>query len=288
MNVEISKLLILAGIFLVIGCSEETIDPGPGNVGPPLPISVDCKVDEIEFRNGDDEITSVREFNYNVNKKNRLESVTIVEGFDDVPITLGFQFKYLDDESVVPKSMDEVFGADVVTNTTFKFDSDGNISEYIRMMLTAPFNGLPESHLFYYEDSELANDSINARIVTFDIERLTIDWIDVLPALFTTGGKRINRVEEITFRGDLIRFCDLSYGENGYLDEIVCRTADGVLSEVWNFTYENGRLLSAFKQLPNFRAITTYDYDSKGKPTSVVSTTDGRFNWKAGYFYFCN
>ena len=116
---------------------------------------------------------------------------------------------------------------------------------------------------------------------------MTRSWNAGRPAVFTTVGPGISRFEEITFRGDLLSFCDFSYNEQGHLEGIVCRRVDGILIEVWDFTYQNNRMVSAFEQLPNFRAITSYEYDPEGKPKSVISSTDGRFNWSADYFYIC-
>ncbi len=283
-----AKIFIFSMLMAVLawGCSGDDPEPPPGSGGPPPVNNKECKIHEMEFRNEDDEITGIRNFIYNVNQNNRIESISIVEGLDLVPITLRFEFRYNNDETI-PASIDEIFGADILTSTEFKFDQQGNLAEFIRFELAPPFTGLPESHLFFYEESELANDSINARIVIFDIDRITRNWIDVLPAVFTTGGQRISRFEKITFRGDLLSFCDFSYNQQGYLEGIVCRRVDGILIEVWDFTYQNNRLVSAFEQLPNFRAITTYEYDPEGKPKSVVSSTDGRFNWTADYFYIC-
>ncbi len=284
---EVKKIIFLAVMAILAGgCSGDHPELPPVNGGPPLANIKECKVLEMEFRNADDEITGIRNFNYNVNQNNRIESISIVEGINLTPISLRFEFRYLENK-IIPARIDEIFGADILTSTEFKFDSKGNLSEFIRFGLAPPFNGPPESHIFFYEESELANDSINARIITFDIDRLTRNWIDVLPAIFTTGGQRISRFEIITFRGDLLNFCDFSYNEQGHLEGIVCRSSDGILSEVWDFTYQNNRLVSAFEQLPNFRAIADYEYDSDGKPKSLISSTDGRFNWTADYFYVC-
>lgn len=284
---EAEKFIFLAVMaILACGCSGDDPELPPVNGGHPSANIKECKVQEMEFRNENDEITGIRNFNYNVNQNNRIESISIVEGLNLVPISLRFEFRYNNDETI-PASIDEIFGANILTSTEFKFDLQGNLSEFIRFGLAPPFTGPPESHVFFYEESEEANDSINARIITFDIERMTRNWIDVLPAIFTTGGQRITRFEIITFRGDLLNFCDFSYNQQGHLEGIVCRRVDGILSEVWDFTYKNNRLVSAFEQLPNFRAITDYEYDDKGKPVSVVSTTDGRFNWSADYFYVC-
>lgn len=283
-----TKIFIYPMLMAILtwGCSGDDPETPPGNGGPPPVNSKICKVQEMEFRNNQDEITGIRNFNYNVNQNNRIESISIVERLDLDPISLRFEFRYTGNE-IIPASIDEIFGPDILTTTEFKFDLKGNLSEFIRFELAPPYTGLPESHIFFYEASEKANDSINARIITFDIDRLTRNWIDVLPAIFTTGGQRITRFEVINFRGDLLNFCDISYNEQGNLEGIVCRRIDGILSEVWDFTYQNNRLVSAFEQLPNFRAITDYEYDDNGKPSSVVSTTDGRFNWTANYFYIC-
>ncbi len=284
---EAEKFIFLAVMaILACGCSGDDPELPPVNGGHPSANIKECKVQEMEFRNENDEITGIRNFNYNVNQNNRIESISIVEGLNLVPISLRFEFRYNNDETI-PASIDEIFGANILTSTEFKFDLQGNLSEFIRFGLAPPFTGPPESHVFFYEESEEANDSINARIITFDIDRMTRNWIDVLPAIFTTGGQRITRFEIITFRGDLLNFCDFSYNQQGHLEGIVCRRVDGILSEVWDFTYQNDQLVEAFEQLPNFRAITTYEYDDKGKPIRVVSTTDGRFNWSADYFYVC-
>lgn len=279
--------LILVGLILSTGCSSE--DPelviGPGVPAPPS--SIICKVQEMEFRNEADEITSIREFNYNINRNNRLESISIVEELDLVPMALRFQFYYNEEESIIPTSVEEVLGGDIHTSIDFRFSADGNLSEFIQYQeSSSPVP--PVSHVFFYEPSTLANDSINTRIIVFDIERLTRNWIDIFPAIFTSGGQRITRFERVNFRGDLLEFCDFSYNDQGFLEKIECRTVFGILSEVWDFFYEQDRLDFAFQQLPNFRAITDYEYNNKGKPESVVSTTDGFFNWKARYFYLCN
>lgn len=272
---------------MLMACSDdEPMSPiNPGTI--PSLKNVTCKVNEIEFRNEDDVIIGIREFEFDVNRANRLQSVSIVEGLDRVPITLRFQFLYRDgDQSIVPSSINEVFGGDILTSIDFKFNAEGNLTEFIQYQVLTP-SIPPESHLFFYEASEVASDSINTRIIIFDIDRLTRDWIDVFPAIFTTGQQRIHRFDRISFRGDLLEFCEFSYNELGFLEEIVCRYVEGSLSEVWNFTYEDHRLISAYKQQPNFRAITSYNYDAEGKPQFVVSTTDGRFNWKGAYYYVC-
>ena len=282
------RLLYLSLIWLAGLCSCSEDDPEPqvptgniitGNL-------VTCKVEEIEFRDRDDQIIGIREFDYSANRGNRLESISIIEDNGVDLLNLRFQLRYREDDSQVPTSMDEIFGGDIVSKIDFRFDVDGNLTEFTRFQVSNP-NAPPESYVFYYEPSTLANDSINSRIITFDIDRLTQEWIDVLPAIFTTGGQRITRLDKISFRGDLFEFCVFSYDEQGFLEEIVCRTFDALLTEVWNFTYENDRLISAYEQLPNFRAITVYEYDQQGKPVSVESTTDGRFNWKGRYFYQC-
>ena len=283
---KVSKL-ILVGLILTTGCASE--DPEPAiKPGVPIPKSANiCKIQEMEFRNNDDEITSVREFNYNINRQNRLESISIVEELDLAPQASRFQFYYNEEESIIPTSVDEILGGDIRTSIDFRFSANGNVSEFIQHQVSSS-SVPPESHVFFYEPSPLANDSINTRIIVFDIERLTRNWIDIIPAIFTSGGQRITRFEKVNFRGDVLEFCDFSYNDQGSLEEIVCRTSDGLLSEVWDFSYQQDRLTSAFQQLPNFRAITDYEYDDQGKPTSVVSTTDGFFNWKARYFYLCN
>ncbi|MGI9542930.1 MAG: hypothetical protein ACR2MX_06690 [Cyclobacteriaceae bacterium] len=283
---KLSKL-ILVGLIWTTGCSNEDPDLGIGPIGPAPKSSNICKVQEMEFRNGTDQITSIREFNYNINRKNRLESLTIVEGLDQVPLAFRFEFHYNEEESIIPSSIDEVFGGDIQTSIEFRFSDDGNLSEFIQYQVSTP-SVAPESHVFFYEPSALANDSINTRIIVFDIERLTRNWIDIFPAIFTAGGQRITRFEKVNFRGDLLEFCDFSYDDLGFLEKIECRTSFGILSEVWDFSYQQDRLTSAFQQLPNFRAMTDYEYDNKGKPLSVVSTTDGFFNWDARYFYLCN
>jgi len=287
-GMEEAKVFIFLILMAILAgaCSDHSPELPPVIGVPPPGSSKICKVQEMEFRNENDEITGIRNFNYNVNQNNRIESISIVEGLNLVPISLRFEFRYHENK-IIPARIDEIFGADILTSTEFKFDPQGNLSEFIRFGLAPPFTGPPESHVFFYEESEEANDSINARIITFDIDRMTRNWIDVLPAIFTTGGQRITRFEIITFRGDLLNFCDFSYNDQGHLEGIICRSVDGILSEVWDFTYKNNRLVSAFEQLPNFRAITDYEYDDNGKPLSVVSTTDGRFNWSADYFYIC-
>jgi len=288
MKGRLALKLLLIPVLLVMSCTEESPVPPVNNGGGVPNKSTICKVNEMEFRDRDDIITGIRDFQYNINQSNRLESITIVEGLDLAPVTLRFQFLYNDDNQItLPTQMNEVLGGDVVTNTIFRYDADGNLAELIHNQLEEPFTDPPEFLVFFYEDSELANDSINARIIVFDIDRLTRHWIDVLPAIFTQGGRRITRFENQTFRGDIRYYCDFSYDSQGFLSEIVCRSADFVLTEVWDFTYENGRLSSAFHQEPNFRAIATYDYDALGKPISVVSTTGGFINWKASYFYLC-
>lgn len=273
-------------VFLVFGCSDSDPEPvPPPGVMPPTGI-ITCKVDEIEFRNDDDIITGVREFNYNVNKQNRLESVSIIEGIGDEPLNLRFEFHYGDEFSEVPNSITEIFGGDVISSIDFSFDSNGNLTEFIQnpvLESSIP----PQSHLFFYEPSELANDSINTRIIIFDIENLTREWIDVLPALFTTGGQRITRFDRVTFRGDLLEFCEFSYNEEGFLEVVVCRNADFILTEVWNFSYDKRRLISAFRQLPNSRTFTDYGYDSQGKPVTANSNTNGIFFTRGAYFYLC-
>ena len=288
MKYKWASKLIFAGLMVTIGCASEDPTPTivPGGPAPPQSPTI-CRVLEMEFRNEADEITSVREFNYNINRNNRLESISIVEGLDMDPLASRFQFHYNEEGSIIPNSMDEIFGGDRQKSIDFSFSDDGNLSEFIQYQVSSP-SAPPESHLFFYEASLLASDSINTRIIVFDIERLTSNWIDIFPATFTTGGQRITRFEKITFRGDLLEFCDFSYDDQGFLEIIVCRTSDGILSEVWDFSYQQDRLTSAFQQLPNFRAITDYEYDNKGMPVSVVSTTDGFFNWKAAYFYLCN
>lgn len=275
-------------MVLAIGCSKENPVPAVINGPAPLAKSTICKVEEIEFRDRDDQITGIRDFKYNVNLNNRLESITIVEGLDLVPLTLRFEFHYNNGEQeVVPTRMDEIFGGDVVTNTVFKYDQDGNLIELAYNQLAEPFTGPPEFQVFFYEESELANDSINARIIIFDIDRLTRDWIDVLPAIFTHGGRRITRFQRLTFRDEVLSFCDFSYDSKGFLSAIVCRTGDGILRDVWDFTYQDDRLISAFRQQPNFRHVTSYEYDQDSKPTSVVSTSGERVNWKAAFYYVC-
>lgn len=283
---RVSKF-IFAALIMTTGCASEDPQPATGPGGPPPPSSSICKVQEMEFRNGADEITSIREFNYNINLMNRLESISIVEGLDLVPLAFRFHFYYDDDESQIPASVDEVLGGEIRTSIDFKFSADSNLSEFIQYQVSSP-SVPPESHIFFYEPSELANDSINTRIIVFDIDRLTRNWIDIFPAIFTSGGQRITRFEKISFRGDLLEFCDFTYNDQGFLEQILCRTDFGILSEVWDFSYQEDRLTSAFQQLPNFRAITDYTYDDDGKPASVVSTTDGFFNWKGLYFYLCN
>lgn len=287
MNKNWCLLLLFSQLILVSSCEKEEPELGTNPGGLPTAGNAGCKVQEIEFRNDADEITGIREFNYDVNQNNRLKSISIVEGFDSDPVSLRFQFNYRNgDQSIVPTSIDEVFGADILTTITFTFNTEGNLLEFTQHQVLSP-TVPPESHLFFYEPTEFANDSINTRIIMFDIENLTRDWIDVFPAIFTTGGQRITRFDRVTFRGDLLEFCDFSYNEQGYLEEIVCRTVEGLLSEVWSFTYRENQLISAFQQLPNFRAISTYEYDDQGKPVLMESTTDGRFNWKGAYFYLC-
>jgi len=283
---KVSKL-ILVWVVWTAGCSSEDPVPDPGPGGPIPPSSNICKVQEMEFRNEADDITSIREFSYNINRNNRLESISIVEDLDSDPLAFRFEFYYHDDESIIPASVNEVFGGDVQTSIEFRFSADSNLSEFIHYQVSSP-SIPPESHVFFYEPSDLANDSINTRIIVFDIERFTRNWIDIFPAVFTNGGQRITRFERITFRGDLLEFCDFTYDDQGFLEQIVCKTVFGVFSEVWDFSYQQDRMTSAFQQLPNFRANTDYEYDSKGKPASVVSSTDGFFNWKASYFYLCN
>ena len=84
-----------------------------------------------------------------------------------------------------------------------------------------------------------------------------------------------------------MEYCNFEYTDKGFLQRVECRGIEGLLSEVWDFTYEDDRLVSAFEQLPNFRAIADYEYDKQGKPVSVVSTTGEIFNWSGSYFYFC-
>ena len=113
-------------IGLIMGCSEEEPILQNPNPNPPPSAPAVCVVDEMEFRNGDDVITGIREFNYNINQGNRLESITIVEGFDQVPQTVSFELKYGDgDAKGILNQMNEVFDGDVVTNTLFKYNSDG-------------------------------------------------------------------------------------------------------------------------------------------------------------------
>ena len=281
-------LLVTTLLLLISACSsDDPAPPGgpPGVIPPPGTIPI-CKVNEIEIRDENDDITGIREFKFDVNKNNRLESVSIVEDIGSQPLNLRFEFKYGNETTEVPASVDEVFGGDIVTSIDFTYDADGNLTEYLQNQVLDP-SIPPQSHIFFYEESELANDSVNTRIITFDINNLTRDWIDVFPALFTTGGKRITRFDRVTFRGDLLEFCEFSYDDDGLLTEIVCRTADFVLSEVWNFTYDDERLSSAFWQLPNFRALSDYTYDNDGKPIAFTSSTNGFFNWKGAYFYQC-
>jgi len=275
-------------IGLIMGCSEEEPILQNPNPNPPPSAPAVCVVDEMEFRNGDDVITGIREFNYNINQGNRLESITIVEGFDQVPLTVRFELRYGDgDAKGILNQMNEVFDGDVVTNTLFKYNSDGNLIEFVYSGLSEPYIAPPEFQVFFYEESELANDSINSRIIVFDIDRLTRDWIDVLPAVFTTGGQRITRFESQSFRGDIQYGCDFSYDSQGFLVYVECRSGDGILTQVWDFTYEDNRLISAFRQDPNFRALRNYEYDDEGKPRFVISTINGFFNWRAAYFYSC-
>ena len=276
----------LIGVISVTSCSEDAQEPvtPPGNIPPGKQVS--CVVEEIEFRNGRDQIVAIREFTYNIRYGNRMETISIVEDTGTDVLNLRFQLKYRDELSLIPFQMDEVFGSNIISSIEFHFDPSGNLSEFTQYKLfdaSIP----PESHVFIYEPSTLADDSINSRIITFDIERLTQNWIDVLPALFTNGGQRITRFDRISFRGDLLEFCDFHYDENGFLEEIQCRSSDGILTEMWNFSYNKNRLVSAFHQLPNFRDLAEYEYGSDGKPLFVVSTTDGRFNWKGRYFYLC-
>ena len=277
-------------IFLWLGaslsCSEDDteIPTPPGTLPPSIPVT--CKVEEIEFRNQEDQIIGIREFDYNINNGNRLESISIVEDNGVDVLNLRFRLKYPEDGSQVPNRIDEIFGADIVSTIDFKYGPSGNLTEFTQVQVSNP-DLPPESHIFTYEASSLANDSINTRIIIFNIDRLTQEWIDVLPAIFTTGGQRITRFERVSFRGDIFEVCQFAYNDSGPLDEIVCRTFEGLLTEVWNFSYEQGRLVSAYQQLPNFRAITVYEYDQEGKPVSVESTTDGRFNWSGRYFYLC-
>lgn len=285
MSLKNITIVVVCGL-LAISCADDDTKPQIPGIGLPPANSRECKVNEMEFRNEDDLIIGIREFDFNINQNNRIESVSIVEGINQIPVNLRFQFYYNGDESIVPNRIDEVLGGDVLSSINFRFSEDGNLTEFTQTQVSNP-EFPPESHLFYYEESELANDSINTRIIIFDIEQLTRDWIDVFPAIFTTGQQRISRFEKVTFRGDLIEFCDFRYNEQGFLEGIVCRTRDGILSEVWDFTYQSGLLISAFKQLPNFRAITDYEYNDERKPITVVSTSDGRFNWKGSYFYLC-
>ncbi len=282
------RFFLLLCLVAMLACSEDEpipVAPPPG-ITPPPSGPIICQVEEIEFRDIDDQIIGVREFVYNPNRGDRLESISIIENNGQDVVNLRFRLNYSQDDSLVPNSIEEILGADIVTRTDFKFDSDENLTEFTRSPVYNP-DLSPENYIFFYEASELANDSINSRIVTFDIDRLTQEWIDVLPALFTTGGQRITRFDRVSFTGDLLEFCLFHYDDQGSLEEIVCRAADGLLTEVWNFTYENGRLVSAFEQLPNFRAIAEYQYDQDGKPVSVESSTNGIFNWSGRYFYLC-
>jgi len=278
--------IVLMGVISVTACSQDDTEPIPPNGTPPLNQPVSCKVEEIEFRNRNDQIVAIREFTYNIRHGNRLESISIIEDTGLDVLNLRFQLKYRDESSLVPFRIEEVFGSDIISSLEFRFDPSGNLSEFTHFQVLRA-SMPPESHVFFYEPSELANDSINSRIITFDIERLTQNWIDVLPAIFTTGGQRITRFDKISFRGDLLEFCNFQYDENGFLEEIQCRDFTGTLTEWWNFSYKNNRLISAYHQLPNFRALAEYEYDHSGKPLFVVSTTDGRFNWKGRYFYLC-
>ena len=279
--------MILAGLIVATACSSDDPEPMTGPTGPPPQNNNICKVQEIEYRNEAGEITNIHEFNYNINRQNRLESISIVEDLTGDPVARRFDFLYNEEQSVIPVSVNEVIGADVQTTTNFRFSSEGNLTEFIQYNVASPSDP-PQSHLFFYEPSPLANDSINTRIIVFDIEGLTRNWIDIFPAVFTSGGQRINRFERISFRGDLLEYCDFSYNDQGFLEQIFCRTVFGVPSEVWDFSYQQGRLTSAFHQLPFFRDNTDYEYDNDGKPASLVSTTDGFFNWEARYFYICN
>ena len=89
--------IVLSGIvyiFLVSGCSDSDPEPVvPPGTNPPI-LNIECKVDEIEFRDQDDAITGVREFNYDVNRQNRLESVSIIEDIQGEPFNLRFEFEY--------------------------------------------------------------------------------------------------------------------------------------------------------------------------------------------------
>ena len=281
--------LIFSGIiylFSVSGCSDSDPEPIIPPVVTPPTGNIECKVDEIEFRDEDDAITGVREFNYDVNKQNRLESVSIIEDIDGQPFNLRFEFKYKDESSEVPRSVNEVFGGDIITSIDFKFDADNNLTEFTQHQVQSP-SIPPESHVFTYEESPFADDSVNTRIIIFDIENLTRDWIDVFPAIFTSGGKRIVRFDRVSFRGDIMEFCLFTYDDQGQLSEIVCRSSDFLLTEVWNFSYDKGLLVSAFWQLPNFRAMSDYTYDSQNKPVSMTSSSNGILNWKGAYFYLC-
>jgi hypothetical protein len=280
------KFGVFGYLLLVVACSDSDPEPvPPPSVNPPIG-NIQCRVDEIEFRNDDDVITGIREFNYDITKQDRLESVSIIEDLDGEPLNLRFEFRYRDETSVVPSGMNEIFGGDIVTSIDFKYDENDNLTEFTQQQVQSP-NIPPQSYVFTYEESPLADDSVNTRIIIFDIENLTRDWIDVFPAIFTSGGQRIVRYDRVSFRGDIIEFCLFTYDDEGLLSEIVCRSSDFLLTEVWNFSYDRGLLVSAFWQLPNFRAMSDYTYNSKQMPVSMTSTTNGNLNWKGAYFYLC-
>lgn len=281
------KSILLVCLVWISSCSSEDPLPVAGPGGPLVQSDNICKVQEIELRNAADEIAEIREFVYDVKRNNRLESITIVEGLDTDPLTFRFQFYYAEETAVVPKSVEEILGGEVQSSIDFRFSADGNLTEFIQYQVSSP-NEPPQSHLFFYETSELAQDSINTRIIVFDIDRFTSNWIDVLPAVFTSGGQRISRFERISFRGDLLEFCDFTYNEQGFLENITCRRVFGTLSEIWDFTYQQGRLTSALHQLPEFWSVTDYEYDDQGKPLRATSTTGQFLNWSGRYFYLCN